>query len=63
MHIGGTRISVSLATVELRPAGKGTRLVFTEQAVFLDDFDDGGGRERGTGVLLDQLGVALERAG
>lgn len=56
-------ISESLATVELKAEGKGTRLVFTEQAVFLDDFDDGGGRERGSGVLLDQLGAALARDG
>jgi uncharacterized protein YndB with AHSA1/START domain len=61
MHSGETRISVSLATIELKPEGKGTRLVFTEQAVFLDDFDDGGGRERGTNGLLDQLGEALAR--
>lgn len=59
MHISETRISVSLATVELKPEGKGTCLVFTDQAVFLDDFDDGGGRERGSGVLLDHLGAAL----
>jgi hypothetical protein len=52
---------VSLATVELQPKGAGTRLKFTEQAVFLDDFNDAGGRERGTGFLLDQLGEALER--
>ena len=61
MHIGETRISVSLATIELKPEGKSTRLVFTEQAVFLDDFDDAGGRERGTNGLLDQLGAALAR--
>lgn len=56
-----TPISVSLATVELKAEGGGTRLIFTEQAAFLDDFDDGGGRERGTRVLLDQLGAELRR--
>jgi len=60
MHIGDTRISVSLATVEFKPSGGGTRLVFTEQAVFLDGYDDAGSRERGTKVLLDQLGAALQ---
>src|SRR5713226_7105853 len=55
MHLNETRISVSLATVELKPAGAGTRMIFTEQAVFLDDFDDAGGRERGTRALLDNL--------
>lgn len=59
MHIGETRISVSLATVELKPAGAGTRLIFTEQAVFLDGYDDVGSRERGTRGLLDKLDAAL----
>ena len=59
MHLDGKRISVSLATVEFMPAGAGTRMIFTEQAVFLDGFDDAGGRERGTGALLDNLEAAL----
>lgn len=63
MQAGDTPISVSLATVELKPQGKGTRLTFTEQAAFLDDFVDGGGRERGTIELLDQLGQELRRQG
>jgi len=61
MHLGDTRISVSLATVEFRPAGSGTRLRFTEQAVFLDGADSVASRERGTGELLDTLGAALAR--
>ena len=59
MHVDGKRISVSLATVEFMPAGAGTRMIFTEQAMFLDGFDDAGGRERGTGALLDNLEAAL----
>ena len=59
MHIGEAKISVSLATVEFKPAGSGTRLVVTEQGVFLDGYDDAGSRERGTRGLLDQLGAAL----
>jgi hypothetical protein len=50
---------VSLATIELKPAGKGTKLVITEQGVFLDGYDDAGSRERGTKGLLDQLEAAL----
>ncbi|HEV8392365.1 MAG TPA: SRPBCC family protein [Dongiaceae bacterium] len=61
MHLDERHISVSLATVELKAAGAGTRLVFTEQAAFLDGYDDGGGRERGTSMLLDQLGAELLR--
>jgi uncharacterized protein YndB with AHSA1/START domain len=61
MHLDDTRISVSLATVELKPAGRGTRLTFTEQGAFLDGFDDAGGWERGTVELLDALGAELGR--
>jgi uncharacterized protein YndB with AHSA1/START domain len=61
MHLGDQRISVSLATVEIKPAGTGTRLIYTEQGAFLDGYDDAGSREDGTRGLLDQLGAALER--
>jgi uncharacterized protein YndB with AHSA1/START domain len=59
MHLDDKRISVSLATVEFKPSGAGTRLIFTEQGVFLDGYDDAGSRERGTHGLLDKLGAAL----
>ena len=59
MHPDDLRISVSLATIELKPDGAGTRLVYTEQGAFLDGFDDPAGREHGTGELLDQLGRVL----
>ena len=59
MHLDGVRISVSLATVELRPEGPGTRLVFTEQGAYLDGYDDAGAREQGTQELLDALGEEL----
>jgi uncharacterized protein YndB with AHSA1/START domain len=59
MHIGDKRISVSLATVELRAEGTGTRVVVTEQGVFLDELDMAESRERGTRDLLDNLGKHL----
>ncbi len=59
MHIAEARISVSLATVTFEADGKGTLMTFTEQAVFLDGYDDSGSRERGTNVLLDQLAASL----
>lgn len=59
MHLDDTRISVSLATVELRPDGQGTRLIFTEQGAYLDGYDDAGEREHGTRELLDALGRSL----
>ena len=60
MHLDDRRISVSLATIELKPEGSGTRLTFTEQGAFLDGYDDPGDRERGTRLLLDALGKSLE---
>jgi len=60
MHMDQTRISVSLCTTEFKPSGKGTRLVYTEQAVFLDGHDDAGGREQGSRGLFDNLAALLE---
>ena len=60
MLIDGTRISVSLATVDLRAEGDGTRLVYTEQGAFLDGHDTPGERDQGMGSLLDALGVELK---
>jgi uncharacterized protein YndB with AHSA1/START domain len=59
MHLDARKISVSLATIELTPAGAGTRLKVTEQGAFLDGYDDAGAREHGTGLLLDRLGASL----
>jgi uncharacterized protein YndB with AHSA1/START domain len=59
MHLDDRKISVSLATIELKPADAGTRLVVTEQGAFLDGYDDAGSREHGTGLLLDRLGASL----
>jgi uncharacterized protein YndB with AHSA1/START domain len=61
MLMADTRISVSVATVELKPAGAGTRLVYTEQGAFLDGHDSPAEREHGTGELLNQLGAELDR--
>jgi uncharacterized protein YndB with AHSA1/START domain len=61
MHLNQTRISVSLATVEFKPAGAGTRLILTEHGAFLDGHDTPAQREHGTGELLDALGVELRR--
>lgn len=54
------RISVSLATVELKPDGNGTKLTFTEQGAFLDGYDDPKMRQSGWGSLLDALGKELK---
>jgi uncharacterized protein YndB with AHSA1/START domain len=60
MHLDDRKISVSLATLELKPAGTGTRLVMTEQGAFLDGYDDAGSREHGSNILLDALGNSLK---
>jgi uncharacterized protein YndB with AHSA1/START domain len=62
MHLDENRISVSLATIEFKAEGTGTRLIVTEQGVFLDDFDNSAAREVGTKLLLDQLGLALQNS-
>jgi uncharacterized protein YndB with AHSA1/START domain len=61
MHLDKAGISVSLATIEFKAAGSGTRLILTEQGAFLDAFDKPELREEGTKGLLDQLGKALEK--
>lgn len=64
MHMDDRKISVSLATMQLKAHGPGqTTLKVTEQGAFLDGYDDGGGREHGTGYLLDKLGESLKGEG
>ena len=60
-HLDKWRTSVSLATVELKLAKSGTRMIFTEQAVFLDGIDSPAAREQSMRDLLDNLDVALRR--
>lgn len=60
MHLDDRKISVSLATMQLKAEGAKTRLMVTEQGAFLDGYDDAGAREHGTGILLDALGASLK---
>ncbi|HXB16180.1 MAG TPA: SRPBCC family protein [Solirubrobacteraceae bacterium] len=60
MYRGDDRISVSVSTIELRPAPSGTDLTYTEQGVYLDGHDEPGQREHGTRVGLERLDAALE---
>ncbi len=59
MYLDEVKISVSLATLEFRKAGAGTKFVLTEQGVFLDGYDDAGSREEGTNYLIDKMGASL----
>jgi uncharacterized protein YndB with AHSA1/START domain len=69
MHLDDKRISVSLATIELKPAGAGTRLIYTEQGAFLDGYDDAalldklGGSLREPAKMLDDLDRSFRRGG
>ncbi len=60
MHLDDKKISVSLATMQLKADGGKTKLMVTEQGAFLDGYDDAGSREHGTGFLLDALGASLQ---
>jgi uncharacterized protein YndB with AHSA1/START domain len=60
MHLDDKKISVSLATMQLKADGGKTTLKVSEQGAFLDGYDDAGSREHGTGHLLDALGSSLK---
>jgi uncharacterized protein YndB with AHSA1/START domain len=60
MHLDDKKISVSLATMQLKAEGGQTTLKISEQGAFLDGYDDAGSREHGTGHLLDALGASLK---
>jgi uncharacterized protein YndB with AHSA1/START domain len=60
MHLDDRKLSVSLATLQIKPEGsRRTRLLVDEQGAFLDGYDDSGSRQRGTADLLDRLGASL----
>ena len=59
MYADETRISVSVATVEFYSVGSATRLVLTEQGVFLDGHDTAVQREEGTRSFLESLAASL----
>jgi uncharacterized protein YndB with AHSA1/START domain len=61
MHLDDRHISESLATIELRSEGAGTRFRITEQGAFLDGFDGAKGREEGTILLLDRVERSLAK--
>jgi uncharacterized protein YndB with AHSA1/START domain len=68
MSVGDDVMTVSLTTVEFRPAENGTadggtRLVLTEQGTFLDGREEPAWREHGTAEQLDALGAQLANDG
>ncbi len=55
MDRNGVRFSVSLATIEIKPAATGSRLILTENAAFFDGADGVAMREAGWQELLQKL--------
>ena len=60
MSSGDEVITISLTTVEFKPADDGTRLVLTEQGAFLDGREEPAWRENGTADQLKALADVLE---
>jgi uncharacterized protein YndB with AHSA1/START domain len=62
MTMGGKRISVSVATVEIRSVSSGgTDLQVTEHGVYLDGLDKPEMRRQGTEELMTALGESLSK--
>lgn len=59
MLVGDRRMSASLATIVLEPAGNGTRLTFTEQSAFFGAADGPKLRKEGWTGLLEKLANAV----
>jgi uncharacterized protein YndB with AHSA1/START domain len=59
MWVGGEHLSTSLSTTELSAVDEGTRVTYTEQAVFLDGKEDGSQRESGFQGIFDALAAYL----
>ena len=61
MTLGEKRISVSLITIELLPAAKGTDLICTFQGAFFEGSDGPERREGGWQKLFDRLATEVVR--
>jgi uncharacterized protein YndB with AHSA1/START domain len=59
MHMDDRKISVSLATMQVKADDNGATLTVAEHGAFFDGYDDAGSREHGTAYLLDGLGASL----
>jgi uncharacterized protein YndB with AHSA1/START domain len=61
MTLDGKPLSSSLASIELKAEGDGTRLILVEYGVYFDGYgeQDVANREHGTNWLMDRLGESL----
>jgi uncharacterized protein YndB with AHSA1/START domain len=55
MYADGSRISVSIASIELLEMTTSTTLIWTEQGAFLDGLDTSDLREGGTSWMVDNM--------
>ncbi|MGD0851926.1 MAG: SRPBCC family protein [Acidimicrobiales bacterium] len=55
MYADGSRISVSVASIEMLEAAAATTLIWTEQGAFLDGLDTSELREGGTSWMIDNM--------
>jgi uncharacterized protein YndB with AHSA1/START domain len=62
MAAEGNLFSSCMSTIEFKPRGAGTQLIYTEQGVYLGDPGQVAGREHGTRGLFESLAKELERA-
>jgi uncharacterized protein YndB with AHSA1/START domain len=61
MAAEGNLFSSSMSTIEFKPHGAGTKLIYTEQGVYLGDPGQVAGREEGSRGLFESLAKELER--
>ena len=62
MAAGGTRVFVGMLTVEFHAAGRGCRMIMTEQGAFLDGHDVPANHQAGWDTMLGNLAEELARA-
>ena len=62
MHVDAAHLSVSLATLRFEASALGTRMIFTEQVVFLDGHQQLDERRLGTEVGFDHLALYLHQS-
>ena len=58
MHVGGRKLSASIASVELVADGDGTRLIYNEQGVYFGE-DGWADRREGTAQGVEQMAAWL----
>jgi uncharacterized protein YndB with AHSA1/START domain len=63
MYSNDSRISISVASIQILEGANTTTLVWTEQGAFLDGLDTSDLREGGTSWLLDNMAEYLDARG